>query len=134
MEQLARFHCLRDAVHKIEPCHMFVRHLRINTDHFRVIEGFDERQHVTCGRVINIPARFIRLGFQCKLQVILFIQHIITQEVHRLAGALNGSDWVFRRVGFGSLAPAPEDVNLRAKFNTEVNGVHGFLQSISADF
>ena len=44
------------------------------------------------------------------------------------------SNSALARIGFRAFAPAPEDVDLGAKFHAQVDGFHGFLHGVSADF
>ncbi len=99
-----------------------------------MIERLEERQHVTGSRVVDVAARFVGLGFQRELEIILLVQNILTQEVHCLPRTLDGNDRVFGGVGLGPLAPAPEHIDLRAQLHTQVDGVHRFLQCIGAHF
>ena len=61
------------------------RRLEIHTNHLGIIQRFNECQHVSCSGVVDIATRFIRLGLECKLQIIFLVLHIITKKVHRLA-------------------------------------------------
>ena len=67
VEQLAGIPGLRDIVQEIQPGHVLVCHFRIDANHVRMIERFDEGQHVPGGRQENVTARFVWLGFQRKL-------------------------------------------------------------------
>jgi hypothetical protein len=44
VKELARLPRLGDRVKKVEACHLFVRDLRVDTDHLRVIERRDETE------------------------------------------------------------------------------------------
>ena len=116
------------------PGHVFVRHFGVDADHLGMVEGGDESQHVTGGWVVDIAARFVGLGFEREFQIIFLIERIFAQEVHRFAVAFDGFDRALARIRFGAFASAPEDVDLRAEFHAQVNGVHRLLQGIGAHF
>ncbi len=132
MEELAGFPGLGDAVHEVDARHVLVGHFGVDADHFGVVEGGDEGQHVPGGRVVDVAARFVGLGFQGKLQVIFLIEGVFAQEVHRLAAALDGIHRALAGIGLGAFAPAPEDIDLRAELHAQVNGFHRLLQGIGA--
>ena len=119
-------------MHEVQAGHLFVCHLRVDAHHLRMIKRGNKSQHVTGGGIIDIAARFVGFGFQGKLQIILLIQDIITQEVYRLSVALNGFHRVFTRIRFSALTPTPENVDFRSKFHAQVDGVHRLLESIRA--
>ncbi len=67
VKELAGFQRLRDAVREVEPGHRVVRDLGIETDHVRVCERVDERQHVADRREEDVAARLVRLGLEREL-------------------------------------------------------------------
>ncbi len=99
-----------------------------------MIKGGDEAQHVTGGGIVNITAGFVGFGFEGELEVVLVIKRVFTQKVHGFTVALDGIDGAFAGVSFGAFTPTPEYVDLRAEFNAQVDGAHGFLQRVSPHF
>src|SRR5207302_1733080 len=109
-----------------------MRNLRVDADHLRMVERSDEAEHRADRRKVDIAARLIRLRLQRKLQIILLVAHIITQEIERLAEAFEALLWVLAGVRLDTLAPTPKDVELGTQFHAKVNRVDRLLQGIRA--
>jgi len=132
VEQLARVPRLGDGVHEVEAGHVLVRHFRIDADHFRVIKRGDEAEHGPGRRQVEIAARLVGLGFQGELEVVALAERVVAHEVERLAETLSGVERASAGVGLGALAPAPEDVDLRAQFHAQVYGAQRLVQGVGA--
>jgi hypothetical protein len=74
------------------------------------------------------PRGSLGLASRAKLEVVALVEHVLAQEVQRLAVALDGVTGVLGRVGLDPLAPAPEDVDLGAQLDAQVDGAHRLLQ------
>jgi alanine racemase len=122
-----------DLVNEIQTGHVFVRHLRIDAAHLRMVEGGDERQVAAGNGEIDMAARLVGLGLEGEFVSESPVDAVLAEEVDGFAEALDGFDGGFGGVGFGAFAAAPEDVNLRAAFGAEFHGPHGFLDGIGAD-
>ena len=109
---------------------MLVGDFRIHADHMRVVEGFDEGQHVADRGQVDIAARLVRLRLQREAQIISLIDHIFTQEVERLLEPFAGVGRIFAGIGLGAFPPAPEDVCAGAALHAQVDGGHRFLQRV----
>src|SRR5262245_10142552 len=133
VEELAGFERLRDYVVEVQARHLLVADLRVDADHFRVIERVDETQVGAGRREVDVAARLVRLGFERELVAVALRDRIFAEEVHRLAEPLYRLAGVSPRVDLGAFATPPEDVYLRAYFGAEVHRAHGFLNRVKAD-
>ena len=75
-------------MYKVQPGHMLVRHFGIDAYHVGLVEGCDESQHRARGRQVDVPARFVGLGFEGKLEVIALINDVFAQEIKRFTELL----------------------------------------------
>src|SRR5262245_35178248 len=133
VEELAGFERLRDYVIEVQARHLLVADLRVDADHFWVIERVDEPQVGAGRREVDVAARLVRLGFERELVAIALRDRIFAEEVHRLAEPLYRLAGVSPRVDLSAFTPPPEDVYLRAYFGAEVHRAHGFLHRVKAD-
>jgi hypothetical protein len=83
VEELAGPQRLRDAVNEAEPGHGLVRHLRVDADHLRVIEGGDEVKRVPDRGQEDVPARLVGLGLDRKAQPVALVAYVCGEEVDR---------------------------------------------------
>ena len=119
-------------MHEIQPGHGLVRHFRIHPHDFRVIERGDKSEVRARGRHIDVAARLVRFGFEREAVAVFLLQGIFAQIVDRLPQPLHRIVRPPARVGFRSLASAPEDKNLGAEFSAQIHGAHRFLYRVSA--
>ena len=78
------------------------------------------------------PRGSLGFGSSAKLQVVPLGDRVLAEEIDRLAEALQALQRILGGVGLHALAPAPEDVDLRAKLDAEVDRAHRLLQRIGA--
>src|SRR5262245_55332415 len=133
VEEFSSFERLRDHVIEVQARHQLVTDLRVDADHFRVIERVDETQVGAGRREVDVAARLVRLGLERELVAVALRDRIFAEEVHRFAEPLYRLAGVSPRVDLGAFAPPPEDVYLRAYFGAEVHRAHGFLNRVKAD-
>src|SRR5262245_34949588 len=133
VEELARFERLRDHVVEVQARHLLVTDLRVDADHFMMIERVDETQVGAGRREVDVAARLVRLGFERELIAVALRDRIFAEEVHRLAEPLYRLAGVSGRVDLCAFAAAPEDVNLRADLGAEVHSAHRLLNRVKAD-
>ncbi len=84
------------------------------------------------GRQVDVAARLVGLGLQRELQVVLLVAHVVAEEVERVAEALQASSGFLAASVSDALAAAPEDVDLRAQLDAQVDGAHRLLQRVGA--
>ncbi len=130
MEELAGVPGLGDGVHKVEPGHMFMGHLRVDADHLGVVEGGDEAEHSPGGGQVEVTAGLVGLGLQGESVVVALVYAVFAQEVEGLAEPPGGVERILTGVGLGPFATAPEDVDFGPQLRAQVHGTHGFLQGI----
>jgi hypothetical protein len=71
--------------------------------------------------------------FECKAKAVTSVHRVRTQVVDRLAQPFHRFVSAAARVGFGALAPAPKDKNLRAELRTKIHRPHRFLDGVCAN-
>src|SRR5690606_38855418 len=112
VKQLTGFPGLSNTVVDVQPGHLFVGELRVDSHHLRKVQGFNKRQHMSGGRKINVSSRLIRLGFQCEVEVVAIVLYITTEEVDAFAVPLEGFRDSFRYVDLSPFSSAPEDIGV----------------------
>src|SRR5262245_24740760 len=113
MEELPGFNRLGHHMIEVEPGHLFVSDLRIDTDHVRMVERGDETEHRAGCRQVNITTRFIRFSLERKAIVVTLVDRVFTQEVERFAIPLQRFTRIFCSIHFSALASTPENVDMR---------------------
>src|SRR6185436_19507836 len=104
--------------------------LRINADHFRMIEGGYKSEHRAGGWQVDISAWLIRLCFQRKAIVVALIDRVFTKEVEGFAIPLQRVARIFGGIDFRAFPSTPKHVNACTKFSTEIHRAHCLLQRI----
>ena len=107
---------------------------RIHAHHPGMIERWDESQIVPGSRHVNIAARFIGLGFQCKAESIFLRGVVFAQIVHRFAQTLYCFIRAAAGIGLDALAPAPQHKYLGPQFGSKVHCTHGLLDRVGPHF
>jgi len=130
VEQLARVPRLCHRVREIQPRHVLVRHLRVHTDHLRVVQRLDERQHVPDRRQVEVAARLVRLRLQRETQVVTLVDRILAQKVDRLLEPFSGLRRILGGVGLGAFPSAPEYVSLGPTLHAQIDRRHRLLQRV----
>ena len=126
--ELARLHRLRDRVRERETGHRLVRDLGIHADHLGTRERRDEVQHVRGRREIDVGARLVGFRLEGEAQLVAAIDHVLAEEVHAVPHARDRGPRIAAGVGLGALAAAPEDVDLGAELDAEIDRVHRLAQ------
>ena len=124
VEQLARPQRLPDAMHERQPGHRLVRHLGVDAHHLGAVQHRDEVQRMAHGGQEDVAAGLVGLGLDGELQLVALLDHVVGQQVDRLAVTLERVARVLGHAHLGALAPAPEDVDLGAELGPEVDGEH----------
>ena len=105
--------------------------LGIHTHHFRMIERGDKAEHSAGCRQIDIAAWLIR-RLRHEFVVIALVDGILAKEIHGLALPLQRFPGVLGGIDFGAFASAPEDVDVRPEFGSQIHRTHRFLNRIEA--
>src|SRR5579863_4091724 len=121
-------------MHEIESRHGFVRHLRIDSYHLRVIKRRDETQIVPGGRHIDVAAGLIGLRFEGELVSITLGEVVFAKIVNSVAETLHGFIRATAGVGLSPFTSTPKHEYLRAQFGAQIHGAHCLLQRVGADF
>ncbi len=88
------------------------------------VERLDEVQRVADGRQEDVPARLVGLGLHREAQVVAVVEHVVAEDVDRLAVALQRVARVLGDADLGALAAAPEDVDLGVELGGGVDEAH----------
>ena len=115
---------------KFRPAHVLVGHLGVDAEQLRVVQRRDEPEVAAGDGKVHVAAGLVGLGLEGELVVVLAIDAVFGQEVHRLAEALDRFDRALRGIAFNAFAAAPEHVNLRAELGPEVHRTHRLLDGI----
>ena len=113
-----------DGVMEGQAGHRLVRDLGVHAHHLRPLQRLDEVQRVADGRQEDVPARLVGLGLHREAQVVAVVDHVVAEDVDRLAVALQRVARVLRHARLGALAAAPEHVHLGAQLGGGVDEVH----------
>jgi len=97
-----------------------------------MIERGDERQYAADRGQIQVAARLVRLRLDAELDVEALAQHMIAQEVQRIAEPARGVDRILAGVDLDALAAAPEDEDLGPEFVGDVETAHHLLRGEQA--
>ena len=124
VEQLARPQRLPHPVREREPGHRLVRHLGVDAHHLGAVQHGDEVQCVAHGGQEDVAAGLVGLGLDGELQRVPLLDHVVRQQVDRLAVALERVTRVLGHAHLGALAPAPEHVDLGAELGPEIDREH----------
>src|SRR5262252_9122513 len=109
-------------------------YLGIHTHHLRMVECRNQAQVMPgCGH-INVCARLVGLGFQCKLETIAAVDVVLAQVIDSLTEALDCCIGLAACVCLCSVTSKPQDKDLCAELRTQVHSSQGFLQGIGTHF
>jgi hypothetical protein len=90
-------------------------------------------QRVPDGRQEDVAARLVGLRLEGEAQLVALRDDVVAQHVDRLAVAVERVARVLGDGRLGALAPAPEDVDLRAELDAEVDRAHRLADRRAAD-
>ena len=95
-------------------------------------QSADEGQRVANRRQEGIAARLVGLWLHREAHPVLAIDHVLAQEVHGLAEAVQGVSRSLRRHRLHAFAAAPEDVDLGPKLGPDVDRPHRLGDGVAA--
>ena len=85
VEELAGIPGLGNRMHEVQAGHVFMGHFRIDTDHIRMVQCFNETEHGAGGGQVDVAAGFVRFGFEGKFISITLGKVVFTEEVQGFA-------------------------------------------------
>ena len=124
VEQLAVPQRLGDPVRVVQPGHLLVPDLGVHPDHVAVLERVDEGQRVPHRGQQDVAARLVRLRLDREPDVVALLAHVLAEQVQALGVPVERGPDVLGGPRLGALAPAPEDVGLRAEVRRQVQVAH----------
>ena len=133
VEQLAGVECLRDAGSEVQPGHLFVADFRVHADELRALQRVDEREGVAKRRQQDVATGFVRLRLNREADDVPLVGHIVTQQVHGFAIAVESRADVLGRVILGTLAAAPHHEGLGSELCGEVEVAQHLAESEAAN-
>src|SRR5690625_37340 len=132
VEQLVLPQRLGVPVCGVEPGHLLVTDLGVDSEHLGAIEGVDERECMTDGGEEDVAARLVRLRFDGEPQIVAAFVNVLAEHVASLAIPGEGGAYILRPARFGALASAPAHVHLCAELGSEVDVAHDFANREAA--
>src|SRR6516225_2213165 len=85
VEEFFRVYRLGNPMIEVETTHVLMGNFRIDANDFRMVQRFNEGQHVSRCSQVYIATGFVRFGFQGEFQVVLLVERIFTQEIYSFA-------------------------------------------------
>ncbi len=79
---------LGDAVHHVEPGHLFVPDLGVQPNDLAIVQCGDKGQGVADGRQQDVAPGLVRLGLDGEPDAVVAVAHVRGEGVHRLAVAV----------------------------------------------
>ena len=120
-------------MNKVQVSHLFVAHLWIKSNHLRMIEHFNEPKCMADRWKEDISTWLIWLWFDCKLNVITLIDHILTKDVKAFCITLKGHIGILGAFRFSAFASSPADINLCTQINSQIDIAHRFANCKATD-
>jgi hypothetical protein len=87
VEQLAGIKRLSDSGGEVEARHLLVSSFWVQTNHLWVVKGLNESKRVTNGWQQNVATWLVWLWLNRKLDSVVLVNHVLTEQVHGLAVA-----------------------------------------------
>ncbi len=120
VEELSVVEHLLDRGHEVQTGHLLMAELRVQSEQLRTLQRIDERKRMTNGGEHDVPAWLIRLRLDRKANAIALVRHVLREQVHSLAVALQRRSDVFGGVVLSAVAPAPHHERLGAELDAEL--------------
>jgi hypothetical protein len=98
-------------MHEVQSGHMLTSHLRVDTEHFGVVEGIYKRQYMPDGGIVEIRARLIWPWVPRPVSGHIVVKYVFGEEVHSLPVTFDVIQGILTSIRIATLAPTPEDIN-----------------------